>query len=123
MKKLLLILLCIAFSGCATMFNKNISTLTFTSDPEGTMVYINNIPSGKTPLEIEVYDKKPIAILFEKDGYEGKGYTIGTSIDKKWLILNLPIYGWIADLISGKFYTLNEKKIHITLEPIKQEEK
>jgi len=121
MKKLICILvLVMLISGCATICNKNLSMLTFTSEPEGATVYINDMPSGKTPLEIEVYDKKPITVMFKKNGYENIGRTIGTSLDKKWLIFNFPIYGWIVDLISGKFYTLNEKLIHISLEPIKQ---
>jgi len=119
MKKLICVLaMAMTFSGCATIFNDNMTMLNATSEPEGAMVYINGSPRGKTPAEINVYDKEPVDVVFRMDGYEDVGHTIGTCLDKKWLILNFPIYGHLVDAATGKFYGLKEKKVHGFLVPI-----
>jgi len=42
----------ILLSGCATIFNNKSQVVTFTSQPSGATVYIDNIPAGKTPVYV-----------------------------------------------------------------------
>ena len=57
------------------------------TDPEGAEVCINGVPQeGKTPMEVEVSQKKDLGIVVSKPGYESTAYTVSTRTNW-WLSL------------------------------------
>ena len=112
---------CFALIGCATIFKEKTAGISFTSEPEGATVSIDNIPMGKTPIRLELIDKEPARVLFHKDGYEDKGHIIPTYVPLKWALGSIFPVGWIGvivDACTGNWRALKEKEVHIKLDSI-----
>ena len=61
--------------------------ITIRTEPKGAEVSINGVPQeGKTPIEVEVSQKKDLGIVVSKPGYESTAYTVSTRTNW-WLSL------------------------------------
>ena len=108
----------VAIAGCATLFKQKDAKVSFTSDPEGAMVYINGNKMGKTPLQLKLSHKKALTITFKKGGYEDKTYIVNTRVGAGWVILDclggfIPV---VIDAVTGNWYSLEEEDIKVILD-------
>ncbi|KAB2872027.1 MAG: caspase family protein [Bacteroidales bacterium] len=119
--KLALVIVALSLNACATMFNTTRQKVSFSSNPSGAEVFINNKSTGKTtPCNIwvtrkvqrgETNSKNQYIYEFKKDGFVPYTYTDNAKVSGKIylnLLLNLAaIPGFGIDFISGGAYTYN----------------
>ncbi len=119
--KLALVIVALSLNACATMFNTTRQKVSFSSNPSGAEVFINNKSTGKTtPCNIwvtrkvqrgETNSKNQYIYEFKKDGFVPYAYTDNAKVSGKIylnLLLNIAaIPGFGIDFISGGAYTYN----------------
>jgi len=119
--KLALVIVALSLNACATMFNTTRQKVSFSSNPSGAEVFINNKSTGKTtPCNIwvtrkvqrgETNSKNQYIYEFKKDGFVPYTYTDNAKVSGKIylnLLLNIAaIPGFGIDFISGGAYTYN----------------
>jgi hypothetical protein len=113
----LLLLLCLALPGCATLFSDAPEFIEVSSDPPGAKFQYGPF-TGTTPAQI-VVPRKALAqtATFRKEGYEEKTGPVITGIQGViwWGILFWP--SLIIDFVTGNAYKLDPPEIRATLEP------
>lgn len=122
MRKSLIILVLVVFlSGCATIMNGDSQFVRINSQPEGAKVFV----AGNyfiTPAEVLLkrgYPMHEYQLLFEKEGYK-PGYARIEQRLSKWLwgdIIYAVIPGVAVDFITGGAFKLYPKEISVKLEP------
>lgn len=119
--KLALVIVALSLNACATMFNTTRQKVSFSSNPSGAEVFINNKSTGKTtPCNIwvtrkvqrgETNSKNQYIYEFKKDGFVPYAYTDNAKVSGKIylnLLLNIAaIPGFGIDFISGGAYSYN----------------
>ena len=121
-----LLVACLASSGCATVINGSTQRVTVASDPPGAQLYVNDAPAGVTPAFVDVPRRDPdLELRLEKDGYEPAVLPLERSrsgwIAGNVLLAGVPfndygvgewvgamavygILGWLQDVRSGGAY-------------------
>ena len=124
-KRIVCLLLTIAFivsvAGCATIFKQKSKTVSFNSDPQGAVVYINGNRMGRTPMPLNLSNKKSVTVTFKKEGYEAKTYIINTETRAGWVILDICAgpFGFIAviiDAVTKNWYSLDTDAVKVMLD-------
>lgn len=109
----------LGLAGCATVFKKDHESVSFASTPEGADVYINGERFGKTPLTLNLSNKKSLTVTFKKDGFKDKTCIINTKIAAGYVILDV-LGGFIPVLIDAateNWYSLESNHATASLEP------
>lgn len=119
-KTIIVIVILITMSSCASLFSSRKNSVNFTSSPTKAKVFINNQEKGITPLNIKLKPtKEPYAIKYLKEGYKPKNTKLSTSIGRTWVFLNLftPYFsGVLIDAITGSWRKFDRNVIHQNLE-------
>jgi len=121
-KRLIFLTLAVVFSislvGCATLFKQKSRTVNFSSDPAGATIFVNGNRMGKTPMPLNLSNKKSVTVTFKKDGYEDRTYIINTKTGTGWVILD--IFGGfipvIIDAVTENWYNLDTDDVSVMLE-------
>ena len=66
---LILVIICLLFSSCATIINGPDQKVTIVSDPSGADIEINGVEAGKTPATFRILRAKDHEITLSKEGY------------------------------------------------------
>lgn len=108
------------FSGCATITKDDSQPVAFSSDPQGAIVKINNIPRGVTPTTIMVKRAmKKQMISFEMEGYHSETFKLEKSV--AGMTFGNIIFGGLigvgVDIATGKA-TNYEESVHVKLIPL-----
>lgn len=115
--KLILLIVALSMTGCATIVNGNKQGIGITSKPTDADCKIDGNLVVKTPTVTELKRSKPHTVICEKQGYEPAGQTI-TSHVSGWLLGNFllggPI-GLLVDVISGGAWKLKPESVDMTL--------
>src|ERR1039458_8025778 len=77
------IITAILLASCATIFHGSTDTVSFSSDPSASKVYVNGNLLGTTPVQLQLKSKNTYTLEFKKDGFETK-----TIVDRKSTRLN-----------------------------------
>lgn len=103
-------------SSCATLFTGSKDSITFNSEPSGATVYLNGIELCKTPCRVPV--KRELGdtdVEISLDGYQTRMITL----DKEFnvvSILNLGnLLGWGIDAVTGSVMKYDRKQYNIEL--------
>jgi hypothetical protein len=115
---LLVALVAIALSGCATLFNDSDPAVSFMSSPSAAQIYVNGTYVGDTPFAIELSTDKEYTVEFRKDGYKTRTYFLTNEVGVVWIVLDIlggfiPI---IVDAVTGEWYELSEENVSVVLE-------
>lgn len=115
---LLLLVVSLIFTSCATIFKGSTDDVSFSSDPTGAKVYVNGILLGTTPFQLELISKNSYVIEFKKDGYETKTVVLNNSVGAGWIVLDvlgglIPV---IIDAATGNWYSLDQEHVNAVLE-------
>jgi len=122
MKKALNILMILALTlsatGCATLLKGDKERVYFSSNPDAAEVYVNDVYSGTTPLQLILPSKGTYNIEFRKDGYKNKVVTIDNQIGAGWIILDalsglVPV---LVDAVTGNWIQLSTNNVNAALE-------
>ena len=115
---LLTIVVLVSVTGCATLFEQKSRTVSFDSDPQGATVYINGNRMGKTPMPLNLSNKKSVTVTFKKEGYEDKTYIINTKTGTGWVVLDI-LGGFIPvviDAVTENWYSLDTDAVKVMLD-------
>ncbi|MFK7759744.1 MAG: PEGA domain-containing protein [Phycisphaerales bacterium] len=100
--------------GCATIRNEKHKDVSFTTEPSGASVSINDEVLGSTPCVVPVQRKgRDKQILIELDGYTSVMLRLNRSVEGKTVFGGL--VGISVDAISGKAGTYTDS-VHVILE-------
>jgi len=117
-KILVLGLICIYLTSCATLFKGTSEEVRFSSDPQRAEVWVNGAKMGETPFSLKLESKKTYTIEFKKEGFKSKAYTISNHVGAGWIVLDVlfGLVGVIVDAATGAWYSLDQKNVDAILE-------
>ncbi|MFM2408067.1 MAG: hypothetical protein RL358_809 [Pseudomonadota bacterium] len=102
-KLVLLSLVVLSLTGCASVLKGTDQVLTFTSDQDGAQVLLDGVSVGVTPLSMKVKKNSKSTVMVKKDGFR----TQTMPLDKKYdgvALLNIFWDFSTTDLITGAAY-------------------
>jgi len=133
-RSILLFVLFLALSGCATIVSKSsypIAIKTVPADANFTIVDSRgrSVHNGKTPTVINLeagesfFRRGRYTILFEREGYEGDVFPVHARLDG-WYFGNIIFGGLVGMLIidpaTGAMYTIDTKLVSVALQEQQQ---
>lgn len=116
---MVLVLMIVPLTGCATILNDDHQMVAFASDPDGATVFVDGVPMGKTPCSLPIkrsgWDKQ---IRFEKPGYKTTLMTLDNRVGAAGFG-NLILGGFVGiaiDAVSGRAGTYQDV-VTIVMQP------
>jgi hypothetical protein len=113
----LLILLSLFYSACATIVTGTTDRLMFETNPPGAKIFIDNYEEGSTPTSISVERTlETVDLKLDLEGYKTKTVRLKKTFNYV-SVLNLcnPI-GWVVDIASGSILRYAPKHYYFELE-------
>jgi len=111
---ILLALLALSFSGCATIIHGKYQDVRISSNPVDARVQVDGHYLGQTPLMVSLRRKDNHNVLITLDGYQPYNMTINRKLSG-WIVGNV-IYGGVlgiaVDAITGSMYILSPSDIN-----------
>lgn len=126
----LILVCCILFPSCASIFTKSSYPIAINSEPEGAKVTIVNrkgetVYTGKTPATVTLdpsskyMSGEKLVVTISKAGYQEQKVYINSKIEG-WYWANILLGGLIGmlviDPLTGAMYKLDTKAVDVTLE-------
>lgn len=115
-KYIIVILISVSMSSCATLFTGTKDRITFNSTPNGATIYKNGIEQCKTPCTLGVKRSlNDTDIEYKLDGYETRLITLSKEFNPI-SILNLGnLFGWGIDALTGAVMKYDDNLYDIKL--------
>jgi len=115
MKKVVLLCLVALFlSSCASIFTGSKRSVLFESNPSGAKVYVNGFEQGVTPTQIKV--KADDRVDFRLDGYKERVVVMDSKFNLVGILNGLSIIGWGIDALTGSLKRVDTKYVKVDLE-------
>ncbi len=116
--KVVLMLVCVCLSGCATIISGKRQNVFVTSDPPGATVTADSGMSVVTPGKINLKRKHKHLLTASLPGYEAMDRHIGKKLNG-WIfagvLWDFGIFSIPTDLITGAANTLTPGEVHFHL--------
>jgi hypothetical protein len=116
---LLIAVLCLGLTGCATIFHGSSQTISISSDPPDALAKVGG-NTFKTPAQAILRRDADYVIVVERDGYElGQGI-LTHSVHWPTFLGNIifgGLIGWAIDFSSGSAYKLEPENLTVPLKP------
>lgn len=114
---LLMAIVALLFSSCATLFTGTRDKITFNTNPQGATIYINGVEQCTTPCTLDmkrsVLESEVEIVL---DGYQVR-YIL---LDKEFNLVSIwnlgNVFGWAVDAMSGALMKYDRKVYNLNLE-------
>ena len=103
----------LVLSSCATLFTGGKSRVAMNSKQTGTMVSVNGMEKGVTPIQLKI--KADDILTFEKEGFETKTIVVDSKFNTIAILNLFSILGWGIDAITGSLKVPDTKVINVTL--------
>ena len=132
----MLLISCIAFSGCASMFTDKIKSIPVKTNPDNATISVysgagGKIFEGKSPCTIS-FDKKQLVdgkVIISMEGYKDTEILLGNDFET-WGFANFCCFGVIGlvigggiDYVNGNLETPRVETIDVLLDPVNKEKK
>lgn len=106
-----------AIAGCGALFNGGPASVTITSTPSESEVWIDGSLVGSTPVSVPLAKNRDHTVVFRKNGFREQSVTINRQLSAGYLILDvlgglLPV---IVDAATGSWYTLSTNSVNTNL--------
>jgi hypothetical protein len=108
----------LAISGCSTIVNGKVQTVSINSNVADAQITINGSPIGRTPFAGLIERSNKSVVSLSKDGYVTKTVTLDTSVEPIFfgnLIIG-GVLGSTTDAASGSMYKYAPSTVQIDLE-------
>jgi PEGA domain-containing protein len=109
-------------TSCATTVSGRSQKIAIWSKPAGATVIVDQVPQGKTPLELKLKRKKTHLVRIEHEGYR-PSETLLEHETNDWIWANFLIccglIGIGVDAMTGGFYKLDPPEIYAVLKETK----
>ena len=117
MKAIILALIVVSLSGCATIFTGSKQTVTINSEPPDANIQVDGIDRGKTPAIIKLKKgNEGQVITLKLKGYETRTFQPETTLNPVAVLNLLSIVGGGVDCLSGALWKYDPKTYEIILE-------
>jgi hypothetical protein len=119
-KRVLMGILIVSISNCATMFNGTTQQVNISSIPPGATVQLDGI-TATTPSSVSLKRGKSYVVKAEKDGCQPaetkieRRFSMKTLLDLVWLPYGTIIFG-IIDFASGGAWYLDPENVNVALQ-------
>lgn len=113
------LLVVVTATACATLFNSDIKTVSFSSNPSQAEVLINGVSYGITPISLDIDNHTSVTVLFRKDGYQDVACTLTASVGAGWVILDvlLGLVPVIIDAATGAWKGIDQGVCNVNMVP------
>ena len=105
--------------GSATIFSGKTQSVSFSSEPEGAIVLLDNVQKCKTPCTLSLEKDEYKSVIFKKDGYKSKTLPMETSFNSTTFLGVLGGYlGFLStttDMATGAAYEYSPNNYFIEL--------
>ena len=119
---LLVALVAIHLTACATVLRKEHDTIIVDSDPQGAKIKVDSIPIGKTPMQARVERDGSSIVTVSKKGFKDRHIVTESSLSTGWLIWDAVSCIWalciplVVDAVSGAWYDVDPDRSFAELE-------
>lgn len=120
---MILALVALAVSGCATLFGERSDPIRLDSEPEGAEVYYRGEKIGTTPLSMDFARRSEAAfIVLKKSGYQDKRVELQRRVTPVafwnfgYFITTSGVSSWGTDVSSGRMWEYAPRKYAVQLE-------
>ena len=115
MKKFLLFsILVLMLTSCASIINGGKARVSFDTKPDnGTMIFVNGVEKGQTPLLLKV--KAGDLIRFEKEGFAAQTIEVDAKFNTVAVLNLFSILGWGIDALTESLKVPDTRVYSITL--------
>lgn len=105
--------------SCATIVNGTTQKIPVSSDPIGASVFVDGVPVGYTPLNIELKRKHTHLVTVSHEGYEDEAVRLEPVLSAVVAgnIIAGGFVGWGVDAVSGSQYRLIPDAVFVRLKP------
>jgi hypothetical protein len=115
MKKIVLVcLLALFLTNCASIFTGAKRSVLFESNPTGAKVYVNGFEKGVTPTQIKV--KADDRIDFRLDGFKERVVVMDSKFNLVSILNGFSIIGWGVDALTGSLKRVDTEYVKVDLE-------
>ncbi|HYR79521.1 MAG TPA: PEGA domain-containing protein [Candidatus Dormibacteraeota bacterium] len=114
---MLLAVIALFAAGCGTIVNGTTESVVISSEPQGAMITVDNLPRGMTPNTVDLSRKAIHTVQLQKPGYVSYQATINQS-SSNWIwgdVLLGGILGFLVDAGSGGMYDLQPTEVSAQL--------
>ncbi len=121
-KTLIITLVIILNTGCATLFTGFKDKVYIYVEPENADVYINDKKIGTAPNEFKIgrtYKKKNVTI--KKEGYKDVEFVMTKTINPITFINFVGLYGFAVDIATANIFKNAKPYYDFDMEPIEKE--
>ena len=118
MKFNILMLISIILSGCATIFSGTSDEISFSTNVDPVIVYIDGLNVGKTPLKVAVEKKagRGRLVRFEKAGYKTEEFNLKNKFDTVAILdITSVITSGGIDVLTGAIMEYSPRQYHIEM--------
>ena len=117
--RLVILLICLMFSSCATLINGHDQEITIVTDPEGAEICVNGVEAGVTPAKLRLIRAQDHVITLSKEGYHVHTKAMERSLSGVSIFYLLPggLLSMAVDSTQGAAYCFDEK-VEVVLTPL-----
>ncbi len=116
---LMLLLVGVSASGCATIFTGTHDEVTIRSEPEGATIYIDGLEEGQTPATLDI--KRPgvtkTEVTLRLDGYEPTTFVLRKEFNAVSVINLACVLCWAVDVATGAVTKYRPSGYDVELDP------
>ena len=115
----LMVIVSLSMSGCATILKQKTRAVSFDSEPQGAVGYVDGNRVGETPFALNLSNLKSVNVTFRKDGYEDKTYIINTKVGGGWVvadIFGLVVLNILVDACTENWLNLDTSYVKVLMD-------
>lgn len=113
----LLVCCVVALTNCATVLNEKEPLVDISSEPAGADVYIDGEYVGTTPVEIALSVHTEHTVVFRKEGFADRTFTLSNEVGVLWIVLDVltGLIPLIVDAATGDWLELQDDAVNVVL--------
>lgn len=115
-KNLLILVILMLSTACASVFSGVEQEMSFNSKPEGATVYVDGLEKGKTPLLVKIRKDEHKNITFKKTGFRDEKIILHSKFDPVGLLNLFVVTGFTTDALTGAMFEYAPGKYVVKLE-------
>ena len=107
----------LALTSCATILNDKEPLVDISSEPAGAEVYVDGEYVGITPVEVPLSVHSNHTVVFRKEGYADRRFTVSNEVGVLWIILDVVtgLVPLIIDAVTGDWLELKDDTVNVVL--------